>query len=142
MTIAATPLTAPFTSDERGVVRIGSTQVMLERVVHAFDEGASAEEVVETYPTLDLGDVYATIAFILKNRAEIDAYMAASDEESEHVQREREERYPTGDLRRRLRARAARRGRDLLRALETASLSDETLDVIEAVVERRSENPA
>lgn len=32
---------------------------MLENIVHAFEVGASAEEIVATYPSLGLGDVYA-----------------------------------------------------------------------------------
>lgn len=80
---------------------------MLERIVRAFDAGASAEEIVESFPTLELADVYATIAFILKNRAEIDAYMTESRVESERLHREAEQRYPTTELRRRIRKRAA-----------------------------------
>jgi hypothetical protein len=81
---------------------------MLERIVHAFDAGASAEEIVESYPTLDIADVYATIAYLLRNRSEVDAYMADSEADSESVQREWEDRYPTSNLRQRIRERAAR----------------------------------
>jgi uncharacterized protein (DUF433 family) len=108
LSLATATVSAPFTTDDHGVVRIGASRVMLERVVRAFDAGASAEEIVESYPTLELGDVYATIAFILKNRPEVDTYMADSEAEAERVQRRWEERYPTSELRRRIRARAAR----------------------------------
>lgn len=109
MSLAIETLPTPFTTDERGAVRIGGSRVMLERLVHAFDAGASAEEIVESFPTLELGDVYAAIAFILKHRAEVDAYMAASQAEADGLHRESEERYPTSDLRRRIRERAAAR---------------------------------
>lgn len=108
MTLAAATVRAPFTTDEHGVVRIGASRVTLERIVRAFDTGASAEEIVESYPTLEIADVYASIAFILANRSEVDAYMAESEAESERVLREWEERNPTLDLRRRIRERAAR----------------------------------
>lgn len=107
MSLAATSFASPLRRDEHGVLRIGASRVMLERVVHAFDAGASAEEIVASYPTLDLGDVYATITFILKNRAEVDAYMAESEAEAERAHRQWETKYPTTDLRRRLRERAA-----------------------------------
>jgi uncharacterized protein (DUF433 family) len=107
MSLAIATVASPLRMDETGVVRIGSSRVMLERVVHAFDAGASAEEIVASYPTLELGDVYATIAFILKNREEVDGYMAKSDAEAERVHREWERRYPTHELRRRIRERAA-----------------------------------
>lgn len=50
--------------------------------------GSSAEGIVASYPTLELGDVYATIALILKNREEVDAFMAKSEAEAERVHRE------------------------------------------------------
>ena len=93
---------------DHGVVRIGASRVMLERVVHAFDAGASAEEIVESYPTLDIADVYATIAFILRDRSAVNAYMAESTADADRVHRQWEERYPTAGLRQRLRDRAGR----------------------------------
>jgi len=107
VSLAAATLASPFTTDEQGVIRIGSSRVALERIVNAFDAGASAEEIVESYPTVELGDVYAAITFILKNRAEVAAYMAESAAEVERVHREWEARYPTSELRRRIRERAA-----------------------------------
>lgn len=109
MSLATATVASPLRTDEYGVIRIGSSRVMLERIVHAFDAGASAEEIVATYPTLDLGDVYATIAFILKNRDEVDAYLAESAAEAERVHQKWEAKHPTGELRRRIRERAAAR---------------------------------
>ena len=106
MSLASATVPAPFTTDEHGVVRIGTSRVMLERVVSAFDAGASAEEIVVSYPTLELADVYATIAFILNNRPEIDVYMAESRAHADRMQQKWEERYPTHELRRRIRERA------------------------------------
>lgn len=108
MSLAAATLQSPLRTDDTGVVRIGPSRVTLESVVHAFDTGASAEEIVASYPTLELGDVYAAIAYILKNRAEIDEYMDRSAAESERVQQKWEERYPTAELRRLIRERPAR----------------------------------
>lgn len=107
MNLATATVPTPLRVDETGVIRIGASRVMLERVVYAFDAGASAEEIVASYPTLELGDVYATIAFILKNRDEVDAYMARSEAEADGVHQEWEARYPTAEPRRRLRERAA-----------------------------------
>lgn len=106
MSLASATVPAPFTTDEHGVVRIGASRVMLERIVYAFDAGASAEEIVATYPTLELGDVYATIAYILRSRPEIDAYLANSEAEADRIGREREQRHPSSELRRRVRERA------------------------------------
>lgn len=109
MVVATATDSVPFTRDEHGVLRVGASRVMLERLVHAFDDGLSAEEIVESYPTVDLADVYAAIAYILRNRNEIDAYMAESDTAAERARQESEARFPTAELRRRLRERAAAR---------------------------------
>jgi len=106
LSLATAVVPAPFTTDDRGVVRIGNTRVMLERIVYAFDAGASAEEIVETYPSLKLADVYAAIAFILKNRPEVDAYMAKSEAEAEQIRETWEAYKPSTELRRRIRERA------------------------------------
>jgi uncharacterized protein (DUF433 family) len=116
MSLATATVPSPLRTDETGVVRIGSSRVTLESIVHAFDTGVSAEEILATYPTLELRDVYATIAFILSHRGEVDAYMTASESEAERVDREWEARYPTADLRRRLRERAGTRACEAGRA--------------------------
>ena len=50
--IAAEPI--PLEADGEGVVRVGGTRVTLDTVVAAFNEGATAEEIVYQYPSLDL----------------------------------------------------------------------------------------
>ena|SRR5579883_2195078 len=65
----------PLRQDEDGVIRVGQTRVPLDTVVIAFQEGASAEEIAQQYPTLQLADVYGAIAFILRNPQAVDAYL-------------------------------------------------------------------
>ncbi len=65
----------PLHEDEHGVIRVGRTRVSLESVVVAFDQGASAEEIVDRYPSLRLAVVYSTIAYVLANRKRVDAYL-------------------------------------------------------------------
>lgn len=97
----------PLAADEHGVVRVGGTRVTLDVVVHAFDSGASPEEITDSYPVLGLTDVYATIAYVLRHREEVDAYLAGQAKGAEKVRRMIEERFPTTELRRRLRERRA-----------------------------------
>lgn len=74
----------------------------LETVVSAFDRGATAEEIVMRFPTLDLADVYSTITFILQHRPEADEYMAGRRQEARRVRAEVERRFDTSELRQRL----------------------------------------
>ena len=59
LVIEAPPV--PLRTDEHGVLRVGKTRVPLDTLVYAFNQGASAEEIVLSYPTLELGDIYAVV---------------------------------------------------------------------------------
>lgn len=95
--------------DDGGTVRVGPTRVTLRSVVHAFNEGASAEEIVLRYPSLDLTDTYAAITYYLRHRPEIDRMLADEDREIRALHGEIERHSPTTDLRRRLREQLAAR---------------------------------
>ena len=73
---------APLVTDEDGVVRVGGTRVRLDTVVYAFNQGASAEEILQQYPSLALSDIYATISYYLQHRSSVDEYL--KDRQLEH----------------------------------------------------------
>jgi uncharacterized protein (DUF433 family) len=66
----------PLSLGSDGIVRVSGTRVSLETVVSAFDAGATAEEIVQQYPSLELSAAYAVISYVLDHRAEVDAYVA------------------------------------------------------------------
>lgn len=92
----------PLRTDGHGVIRVGTTRVSLESVVVAFDRGASAEEIVESFPSLDLATVYATLAYVLTERPSVDAYLAARRELIDEMRADAEKRFPAVGLRARL----------------------------------------
>lgn len=96
---------APLRADADGVIRVGSSRVTLDTVASAFRNGCTAEEIAMKYPSLDLTDIYATIAYYLWNRAEIDAYLTQREAEAGAVRAEVEQRQPSADIRERLLAR-------------------------------------
>jgi hypothetical protein len=87
---------------------VGGTRVTLDVIVHSFDAGASPEEIVQSFPTLRLADVFATIAFVLRHRSEVDASLTEQRVEADSIRQRIEDRYPTAELRRRLRTLKAR----------------------------------
>jgi uncharacterized protein (DUF433 family) len=99
----------PLREDLDGVVRVGRTRVTLDSVIAAFSTGATAEEIAQSYPTLDLADIYAVIAYYLHHRAEVDAYLADQRRQSAQARREQEARFDPTGLRERLLARRAAR---------------------------------
>jgi uncharacterized protein (DUF433 family) len=76
--------TIALTKDEHGVYRIGDTRVTLDGVVHAFDRGATAEEIVQDWPSLDLSDVYQVSGYCLKRGEELAPYL----KERSHAERD------------------------------------------------------
>jgi len=92
----------PLSEDEHGVLRVGGTRVSLESVVTAFDRGASAEEIVDSFPTLNLAAVYGTLAYVLTNRDRVDEYLSRRKNEVAALQAEAERRFPADGLRDRL----------------------------------------
>jgi uncharacterized protein (DUF433 family) len=105
MTLVVTPQSPPLTTDADGVVRVGGTRVTLETVVGAFHDGATAEEIVQQYPSLALADVYAAIGYYLSHRQEVDDYLGQERERSEQVRQENERRFDPTGVRERLLAR-------------------------------------
>jgi uncharacterized protein (DUF433 family) len=95
----------PLTFDPDGVIRVSHTRVTLDTIVHAFADGATAEEIVGQYPSLDLADVYAVIGYILRHRAEVDSYLQKRQEQSDAVRMENESRFTPQGIRERLTAR-------------------------------------
>ncbi len=96
---------APLRQDPHGIVRVASTRVTLDSVVALFDRGATAEEIAQSFPSLGLGEVYATLTYVVGRRGEVDAYLARRGPEEAEAERTSERRSPAADLRARLVAR-------------------------------------
>jgi uncharacterized protein (DUF433 family) len=105
MTLAIEAELAPLKSNEDGVVLVGKTRVTLDTVVTAFLEGATAEEIVEQYPSLQLADVYSVIGYYLRRKTEVDAYLKIRQERAAQVRQENECRFNPIGIRDRLMAR-------------------------------------
>jgi uncharacterized protein (DUF433 family) len=85
MTLIVDVQTVPLKADAGGAIRVGDTRVTLDTVVHAFEQGHTAEEIVSHYPALGLADVYAVIAYYLNNQAEVQAYLRQQQDEVQSI---------------------------------------------------------
>jgi uncharacterized protein (DUF433 family) len=98
----------PLRLDELGVVRVGDSQVLLDVVIHHFNNGAEAESIAQGFPTLNLADVYAVIAYYLRHRKDVDDYLNVRRQEAERLRQEIEATQPSrAELRAKLLARKA-----------------------------------
>jgi uncharacterized protein (DUF433 family) len=64
----------PLREDATGAVRVGDSQVLLELVIRAFQDGATPEAIAQRYSTLALRDVYAAVAYYLRHPADVEQY--------------------------------------------------------------------
>lgn len=87
MTLIVETQSPPLQIDQDGVFRVGGTRVTLDTVVHAFDQGHTAEEIVSHYPALRLADVYAVISYYLNNQTAVNTYLHQQKEEADEIWR-------------------------------------------------------
>src|SRR5438445_1595804 len=81
-------MTVPLTTTEFGTIRVGGSRVSLDSVIHHYKDGATAEWIAESFPSLDLADIYAVIAYYLANRESVEEYLRLQDSEADALQRQ------------------------------------------------------
>jgi uncharacterized protein (DUF433 family) len=72
----------PLRVDEEGAVRVGKSRISLDLVVEQYENGMTPEDMVRAYDTLVLADVYSVIAYYLRHRDEVQAYLKRRQEEA------------------------------------------------------------
>lgn len=92
----------PLTKDAGGVIRVGGTRVSLDSILVEYLNGASPEQIFDSFPSVSLADIHATIAYFLRHRETIEAYLAEQRIEADKIEREMRRRFPTAELRERL----------------------------------------
>ncbi len=108
MTLTITVEPIPLAVDDNGVVRIGGTRIPLDTVVAAFKQGATAEEIVQRYTSLQLADVYAVIGYYLRHQDEVEVYLQQQQQHASETRKYNERRFDPHGLRDRLMARQSK----------------------------------
>jgi len=71
---------------EDGTIRVADSRVSLDSVVHHYKLGASAEQIAQKFPALELADVYAAITYYLNHEEAIEEYLRQQETEGDKVQ--------------------------------------------------------
>lgn len=113
MTTLETTQNLPLRLTEDGTIRIADSRVSLDSVVHHYKLGASAEQIAQKFPALDLADVYAAITYYLNHEETVEEYLREQEAKGGEIQ-QRIESHPqhqknSADLRARLLARKSKR---------------------------------
>ena len=77
----------PLFDDGQGGLRVTGTRVLLERIIHAFEDGATPEGIVQSYDTLQYADVYAVLTWYLRHKAEVEEYLRKREAEAETIRK-------------------------------------------------------
>lgn len=73
------PLPVPLRWAEEGqVVRLNNSRISLDIILSYYKRGYTAELIADTYPWLDLSDIYLVIAFYLRNKESVKDYLRES----------------------------------------------------------------
>ena len=78
-----------FLSEED--IRIAGTRVGIETVLYDYIYRCqTAEQIADTYPSINLEQVYATLLYYLQNRQKVETYLADWLAHGERMRREQE----------------------------------------------------
>lgn len=86
MTTLETTQALPLRLTADGTIRLASTRVSLDSVVHHYRLGATAEQIAQKFPTLDLADIYAAITYYLTHVDEVEDYLRRQEAEGDEIQ--------------------------------------------------------
>ena len=78
----------PLRLTEDGTIRIADSRVSLDSVLHHYKLGASAEQIAQKFPALDLADVYAAISYYLNHEETVEEYLRQQEAEGDKLQKE------------------------------------------------------
>jgi uncharacterized protein (DUF433 family) len=99
----------PLRLTEEGTICVASSQVSLDSVVYHYKLGASAEQIAQKFPALDLADVYAAIAYYLSHEETVEEYLrqqeAVGDQVQKRIESDPQYQKTSADLRSRILAR-------------------------------------
>ncbi len=85
MTTLEKTQTLPLRLTEDGTIRVADSRVSLDSIVHHYKLGASAEQIAQKFPALDLADVYSAITYYLNHEQAIEEYLRQQETEGDKV---------------------------------------------------------
>ncbi len=111
MIVLETTQSVPLTQTENGTIRVTGSRVTLEAVVHQYQQGSSAEAILESFPSLKLADIHAVISYYLNHRDQVGEYLHDQEEKARSVREDIESdpayKARIGELRARIKSRSA-----------------------------------
>jgi uncharacterized protein (DUF433 family) len=77
-----------YVEEREGGFYIAGSRVSLDSIVYAFLRGESPDDIAESFPAINLEEVFGGLAFYLANRAQVDEYLRKGKAESQKLREE------------------------------------------------------
>lgn len=100
---AAEPV--PLIVDSDGVMRVEGTRVTLDTIIAAYRRGDTPEQIAQDYSSLQAAEIYSVIAYYLRHRREVEAYLDRRQSQAEKVRQRFKLLFPSAGLRDQLKSR-------------------------------------
>ena len=78
---------SPLHQDDRGVIRVISSRITLDTLVHIWPRGDTLKEIHEGFPSLTLTQIKGVIAWYQNHTVEADEYLAKGEAEAEEIRK-------------------------------------------------------
>jgi uncharacterized protein (DUF433 family) len=101
----------PLIRSDDGTIRIKGSRVSLEVIVRQFKQGATAEQLLEDFPSLTLRDIYGAVYYYLDNTEAVEDYMRQQEDSAAEMRAFLASQLDSVALRARIRARHQRAGK-------------------------------
>ena len=88
-----------------GTIRIKGSRVSLDVIVRQFKQGATAEQLLEDFPSLTLRDIYGAIYYYLDNTEAVEGYLHQQEDSTAEMRAFLAGQLDSEALRTRIRAR-------------------------------------
>lgn len=82
----------PINREATGAWRVGRSRVLVEIVIHAFQDGRTPEGIHQSFPSATLAEIYSVIAYYLHHKQEVQDYLDRGEREAAELRKEIEER--------------------------------------------------
>ena len=83
-----------YVDQRNGGYYVTGTRVSLDSVVYAFLRGESPEGIADSFPALNLEQIFGALAYYEANRPEIDRYLEAGRVEFEELRQQWRRNHP------------------------------------------------
>ncbi len=88
------PVSKEYVEQRDGGYFVKGTRVSLDSVVYAFLRGESPEGIADSFPALQLEDIFGALAFYMANRDSVDHYLEDGRREFETLRQRSRENHP------------------------------------------------